>query len=88
MFLKPVANDGSEWQEVSVDINILSPKGCVPLTHSYIHLLNHEKMFIKSEVEEIYFDLAANELSDEAFLLTSKYWPEWVVCPYWGYMHV
>ena len=41
----------------------------------YIHLLNHEKMFIKSEVEDILFNLATNDHSDEAFLLTSKFWP-------------
>ena len=31
---------------------------CLPLTCGYIHLLNHEKMCIKSEVEEILFKLA------------------------------
>ena len=40
------------WQYyVSVDIIILSPGGCLPLPRGYIHLLNHEKMYIKSEVE-------------------------------------
>ena len=48
------------------------PWGCLPLTCSYIHLLNHEKMGIKSEVEKILFKLATND-SDEAFLLTSKF---------------
>ena len=35
-----------------------------------------EKMCIKSEVEEILFlfKLATNDHSDEAFLLTSKFW--------------
>ena len=41
----------------------------------YIHLLNHEKMCIKSKVEEILFKLATNDHSNEAFLLTSKFWP-------------
>ena len=45
--LKFVANDRS-------DIKILSPGGCLPLTCGYIHLSNHEKMCIKSEVEEIF----------------------------------
>ena len=49
------------------------PWGCLPLTCGYIHLLNHEKMCIKSEVEEILFKLATNYHSDEAFLLTSKF---------------
>ena len=35
------------------------PWGCLPLTCWYIHLLNHEKMCIKSEVEEILFKRAA-----------------------------
>ena len=39
-------------------------------------------MCIKSEIEEILFKLATNDHSDKTFLLTSKFWPEWVVCPY------
>ena len=66
IFLKLVAND----------IKILSPGGFLPLTHSYIHLLNHEKMCIKSEVEEMFFKLATNDQSDAAFLLTSNLWPQ------------
>ena len=62
------------WQEVSVDIKILSP-GVVCPWPAYIHLLNHGKMCIKSEVEEILFKPATNDHSDEAFLLTSKFWP-------------
>ena len=38
-------------------------------------------MYLKSEVEEILFKLATNDHSDEAFLLTSKFWPKWVICP-------
>ena len=49
IFLKLVANGGSD-KDVSVDIKILSLGGCLPLTHSYLHLLNHDK-----EVEEIFF---------------------------------
>ena len=40
------------------------------MTCGYIHLLTHEKIYIKSEVEEILFKLATNDHSDEAFLLT------------------
>ena len=36
----------------------------------YIHLLNHEKIGIKSEVEDNFLNQ-----SDEASLLTSKFWP-------------
>ena len=45
------------------------------LTCGYVYLSNHEKMCIKSEVEEILFKLATHDHSDEAFLLTSKFWP-------------
>ena len=56
------------------------PWGCLPRTCGYIYLLNHEKICIKSEVEEILFKLATYDHSDEAFLLTSKFWLQWVVC--------
>ena len=36
----------------------------MPLTCSYIHLLKHEKMCIKSEVDEILFKLATNDHSE------------------------
>ena len=65
----------TKWQDVSVDIKILFFGDCLPMTCSYIHLLNREKMCIKSEVEEILFKLATNDHSDEGFLLTSKFWP-------------
>ena len=42
-----------KWQEVSVGIKILSLGGCPPLSCGYIHLLNHEKMSMKSEVEQM-----------------------------------
>ena len=47
------------------------PLGSSPLTCSYIHLLNDEKMCIKSEVEAILFKLATNDHSDEVFPLTT-----------------
>ena len=50
-------------------------KALFSLNCGFIHLLNHEKMCIKSEVEEILFKLATNDHSDEAFLFTSKVWP-------------
>ena len=63
----------SKWQEVSVDIKILSPRGCLSLTCCYIQLLNLEKMFIKSDLEEIFWKVATNDQSDEAFLVASKF---------------
>ena len=41
IFFKLITNDRSD--------KILSPGGCLP--QGYIHLLNHEKMCIKSEIE-------------------------------------
>ena len=75
MFLKLVDQQMTEvtrgfcWHQNFV------PWGCLPLTCGYIHLLNHEKMCIKSEAEEILLKLAANDQSDEAVLLTYKFWP-------------
>ena len=43
------------------------PCGCPPLTCGYIHLLNHEKMCLKSEVEEILFKLATNDHCHQNF---------------------
>ena len=61
----------------------LCPLGvCMLLPRGYIHLWNHEKMCIKSEIEEILLKLATNDHSDKAYLLIPKFWPEWVVCPY------
>ena len=32
-----------KWQDISVDIKILSTGGCLPLPRGYLHVLNHEK---------------------------------------------
>ena len=42
---------GSCWHQNFV------PWECLPLTCGYFHVLNHEKMCIKSEVEEIFLNL-------------------------------
>ena len=60
--------------EKSGNQDVVITSGAFTLT-SVIQLLNHEKRYIKSEVEEIHFKLATNDHSDEAFLLTSKFWP-------------
>ena len=49
------------------------PWGCLSLACGYINLLNHEKMCIKSEVEEIFYKLATNYHRNEAFLFTSNF---------------
>ena len=53
IFLKLVANDQSDKRSLLTSKFVLW--GCLPLTSSYIYLLNHEKMCIKSEIEEILF---------------------------------
>ena len=67
-FFKLVANDRSNKRFLLTSKFV--PWGCLSLTCGYIHLLNHAKMCIKSEAEEILFKLATNDHSDEAFLLT------------------
>ena len=79
-FLK-LCNKWAKWQGLSVDIRILSTKGCLPLPWGYIHVEKHLKMCIKSELKEICLKLATNGQSDKGFLLTSKVCPEGVFCP-------
>ena len=52
------SNRWPKWQEVSVDIKILSPGDCMPLRRGYIHVLNHEKKCVKSDFKEISLKLA------------------------------
>ena len=54
--LKLVANDRGD-KRFLLTKNKIVPWGCLSLTCGYIHLLNHEKMCIKSEVEEIILNL-------------------------------
>ena len=42
-----------KWKGLSVDINILSPGGCLALPRCYIHVLNHEKNCIKSDFKQM-----------------------------------
>ena len=67
---KLVANDLSDKRFLLTLFYPLVPWGCLPLICGCTHLLNHEKMCIKSDVEQILFKLATNDHSDEAFLLT------------------
>ena len=57
-------------------ISKVCPLGAVcPLPRGYIHVLNHEKKCIKSDLKEISLKLATNGKNDKAFLLTSKFCP-------------
>ena len=54
--------------------SILYPLRAVcPLPRGYIHVFNHEKNCIKSDLKEISLKLATNDRSDKMFLLTSKF---------------
>ena len=70
-----------EWQKVYVKLKILLPEGCLPLPCGCIHVLKQAKICIKSDFKDIFFKLATNGQSDEAFLLTSEFCPQRVVCP-------
>ena len=59
IFLKLVAKDRSDKRFLLT--SKFCPLGMSALTCGYIHLLNHEKMCINSEVEEILFKLATND---------------------------
>ena len=60
------------------------PWCCLPLTCGYILLLTHEKMCIKSEVEEILFKLATNDHSDETVLWHQNFGPNGLSAPAQG----
>ena len=46
---------GKVARSFSVDIKILSPRGCQPLLRGYIHVLNHERNCIKSDFKDFFF---------------------------------
>ena len=66
---------------LSVDIKILSPEGCLPLSQGRIHVLNHEKKCIKSDFKVMFLKLATNDRSDKMFLLTTEFHPQGVISP-------
>ena len=45
-------NKWPKWQEVSVNIKTLSPRGCMPLPQSCIYILNHEKKIVKNQTSK------------------------------------
>ena len=48
----------------------------------------HKKNGKKSDFKEIYFKLATNGQSDKEFLLTSKFCPQEVFCPWPGAVYM
>ena len=57
------------------------PSGLSAPAQGYIHMVKHEKMYIKSDFKAIFFKPATNGQSDKGFPLTSKVGPKGVVCP-------
>ena len=55
---------------LSVDIKLLHPEGCLPLSRGYIQVLNHDKKSYKIRFQRDFFKLAKNDRSDKVFLLT------------------
>ena len=49
--------------------------GYLPLPWGYIHVQNHEKIYIKSEFKAVPLKLTANVQSDNSFLWCSKFTP-------------
>ena len=54
-----------KWQDISVDINTLSPGGCLPLPWGYIHEQNHDLFiffyiynYIKADFKQIFLNLS------------------------------
>ena len=60
------------------------PWDCLPLPCGHIHLLNHEKMYIKSEVEEILLKLATNDHSDKPSCWHQNFGPNGLSAPAQG----
>ena len=78
--LKPATDDRSDKKFLLT--SKLCPLGAVcPLPRGYIHVLNHEKHYIKSDFKDFLFKLTTSEESDKTFLLTSKLCPLGAVCP-------
>ena len=81
-FFKLVANDRSDKRFLLT--SKFRPWDCLPLISSYIHLLNHEKICINSEIEEILFKLATNDHSDKTSCWYQNFGPNWWPAPTLG----
>ena len=78
-----------EWQKIYVYIKILTPRGLsAPALGLYTCIKTGKNMY-KIRLKDIFLKLATNGQSDKAFLLTSGFCPQRVVCPCpQGYIHV
>ena len=61
------------------------PLGCLPLTSSYIYLLNHEKMCIKQRLKRFFFfKLTTNDHSDKVSCWYQNFGPNGFAAPTLG----
>ena len=84
-----LATNGQSDKDVFVDIIILSSVSglSAPAQGLYTSIKSLKNVF-KIDFKEFFLKLVTNGQSDKAFLLTSKFCPQWVVCPWgWGYIH-
>ena len=66
-------NKWAKWQDVPVDIKILSPRGCQPLPWGYIHVQKHEKQMYNIRLQRDFFETCSKWPKWQRFLLTSKF---------------
>ena len=64
------------------------PKGFSALAPGLYTCIKSLKMCIKSDFEQIILKPATYGQREKAFLLSSKFWPQWIVCPYRSYIHM
>ena len=79
------------------------PHGLSATARGYIHMVNLEKMYVKSDLKAFVFKLSTDGQSEtfwiilklatygqreKAFLLSSKFCPQYVVCPCLGLLYM
>ena len=64
------------------------PKGFSALAPGLYTCIKSLKICIKSDFVEIILKLALYGQRQKAFLLSSKFCPQWIVCPCRGYFHM
>ena len=71
-----------EWQKLYVDIKKFDPKGfSAPVLGLYTCIKTWKSTYKIRLQRDFFLKLATNGQSDKAFLLTSKFCPEGLVCP-------
>ena len=73
-------NKWLKWQDISVDIKILSPGVCLPLPRGYIHVLNHEKNLHKIRLQRYFFETCNKWMKWQDISVDIKLCPLGAVC--------